>query len=367
MRPRKDLRIVLCCLLLVVLSGCELWPQSTVTSEPQSTTVPDVQLSAPPEVLCRDATQLRLQPVVSEGMLDAPFQWELRAAGADPVLASGEWSSRQRELVIPFPVGQLLAPGEYALSVVWEEEVVAGHEFTILAQGPELTAATLALTPVGPETTNLELPPRIFYLRYEYEFACRGAPFWVTVNYGDELVCSRNIPLPEEHGQGVVACYRQTGAFFEAGEYQATLTLLGGEERTLTFRVGQKPVEMEPVVYHPVCEPATISMGLTPTGEPYRPLERFEWYAQSIYLSAQCRDLPPELGWAARWYRDGEEFRVYEGRRQGAEEGFIWDSITGVERTPFLLPGYYTATLSIADTVPLTVAFRLIPYVPAEE
>ncbi len=367
MRPRKDLRIVLCCLLLVVLSGCDLWPQSTVTREPQPITVPDVQLSAPPEVLCRDATQLRLQPLVSEGLLAAPFQWELRAAGTEPVLVAGEWSPRQRELVVPFPVGQPLAPGEYALSVAWGAEVVAEHEFTILAQVPEVTAATLALTPVGPEVTNLELPSRVFYLRYEYEAACRGAPFWVTVNYGDELVCNRNISLPEDHGQGVVACYRQTGALFEEGEYQATLTLLGGEEWTLAFRVGQEPVEVEPIVYHPVCEPATISMGLTPEGEPYRPLERFEWYAQSIYLSARCRDLPPDLGWETRWYRDGEEFRVYEGRRQGPEEGFIWDSITGAERAPFLLPGYYTATLSIADTAPLTVAFRLIHYVPPEE
>ena len=62
MRTGKDLRIVLCCLLLVALSGCELWPQSTVTNEPQPTTVPEVQLSSSPEVICRDATQLRLQP-----------------------------------------------------------------------------------------------------------------------------------------------------------------------------------------------------------------------------------------------------------------------------------------------------------------
>ena len=218
MRPRKDLRIVLCCLLLVVLSGCELWPQSTVTSKPQPPTVPDVQLSAPPEVICRDATQLRLQPLVGEGMLAVPFQWELRAVDTEPVLVAGEWSPRQRELVVPFPVGQPLAPGEYVLSVAWEEVVVAEHEFTILTQGPELTAATLALTPVGPEVTSLELPPRVFYLRYEYETACRGAPFWVTVNYGDKLVCSRNISLQEEHGQGVVACYRQTGALVEEGE-----------------------------------------------------------------------------------------------------------------------------------------------------
>ena len=238
MKTRKEFRIVLCCLLLVALSGCELWPQSTVTNEPQPTTVPEVQLSSSPEVICRDATQLRLQPAADEDLRSTPFQWKLRAAGREPVLASGEWVPRQRELVIPFPLGQPLPPGEYTLSLEWSAEVVAEHEFVILAQGPELTAATLALTPVGPEVTNLELPPRVFYLRYEYAAACRGAPFWVTVNYENELVCSRNVSLRENHGRGVAACYRQTGALFEEGEYQATLTLLGGEERTLAFRVG---------------------------------------------------------------------------------------------------------------------------------
>ncbi|MEA3307924.1 MAG: hypothetical protein U9Q70_00235 [Chloroflexota bacterium] len=368
MQPRKELRIALYCLLLVLLSGCEFWPRNNVTSEPASTVAPVLQLSSPPAEICRDATQLRLQPVVDDEMLIESFQWELRATGTEPVLAAGEWSPRQRELIIPFPSGQPLPPGEYVLHLKWGTAVVAAHKFTILAQGSELTSATLSLTPVGPRVTSLIRSPRVFYLHYEYESACRGAPLWVTVKYGEELVCSRNMTLPEDHGQGVVACYQQNGALFAEGEYQATLTLLGGEERILAFRVGREPVaEPGTEIYRPICESPSVSMGLTPDGKPYRSLERFEWYTQGVYLSTRCHNFPSEMAWEARWYREGEEIRVYAGQYEGPDEGFIWDSITGVEKAPFLSPGYYTATINISDTLPLTVAFRLFPYVPADE
>ena len=70
--------------------------------------------------------------------------------------------------------------------------------------------------------------------------------------------------------------------------------------------------------------------------------------------------------WATEWYRDGTLVHTLDGAWQGPSEGVVWDSITGQEGAPFLLPGTYTVTFALDATAPLTAEFRLIPYVIPE-
>lgn len=350
-------------LLLALLPACEATssppPVPTTTAPPP----PDVRFTAPPETLCRDATQLRLRPtVVGLWPEEMAARWSLIAVNDEEPLTSGQWTPETGELFVAFPGGVTLPPGEYLLRLETEDLQVGHHNFTVLDAAPQLTETNVALSPDGPPIEAAEDLPYVFYIRYGFEAVCPGSPLWISVSSEGEPVCREKVTLAEERGSDVIACYREDGKSMAAGEYEAILTLMGEEAGSLTFRLGPEPVE--PVVYNPVCTVPFTAMGLSPEGEPFRNLSRFEWYTQAIYVGTQCRDLPPEIAWEARWYRNGEEIRLHEGHRMGSGQGVIWDSLTGTENSPFLPPGAYTVTLTIADVDPLQTAFDVIPYIP---
>ncbi|MGC9398205.1 MAG: hypothetical protein ACP5HM_03615 [Anaerolineae bacterium] len=337
-----------------------------------STSVPSLRFIDPPTSLCREATQLRLQPIFESAWPEGTVaNWEMRPAAKTHVVAEGRWHPKERDLFIAFPEGAPLKPGEYVLTLHVNGTQVAEHAFTVQATAPRLTAVSLALTPEGPTSTVLQTPLRLFYVRYAYEGVCPGTPLWVVVTREGERLVHQNLVLQADQGTGEVAFYLDAGAPFEAGAYQATLTLGGEEERTLTFRV-KEPLDptpqatATPIPPAPICEPPFAAMGLTPEGTPYRPLERFEWYTQAVYVGAACRHVPARTRWVARWYRNGEEVRVYRGRWTGGDAGLLWDSLTGTEEAPFLPPGVYTTTLSLGALPPLEVGFNVAPYVPSE-
>lgn len=365
--------VILACGFLSACAGVGSVRETSTPELEPTISVPNLRLVNPPETLCRDATQMRLQPVIeSEWPTGVVAEWEIHRENEMAVIASGTWTPQERDLYIAFPDGEPLAPDDYVLDVRVNKATIADHTFSVQGVGPRLTSISLAPTPAGPAVAAIADLPRVFYLRYAYRGVCPGASLWLTVKHEEETVCSRNLTLQTGDGEGAVACYRDDGTTFQAGVYQATLTLAGNEGE-LTFNLGEDPereeVEVEteaPVVYNPVCEPPFAAVGLMPDKTPYRPQERFEWYTQSVYVGAQCRDLPPSFIWVMRWYRNGEEVRVYRGRWQGGETGLLWDSLTGTEASPFLRPGTYTTTLALADEPPLEVGFRVVAYVPPE-
>ena len=344
-------------------------PHSTTPVATPTGDLPVLRLVDPPEALCRDATQMRLQPVVEgEWPADAVAAWEIRPEGEIAVVASGAWTPQARGLYVAFPDGESLPPGDYRLQIAVGDAVIAEHAFVIRGVGPQLRALSLALTPEGQALSTLEVRPHVVYLRYVYEGVCPGAPLWLTVKRAGETVCNRTLTLESQSGERAVACYRADGAPLEAGVYEATASL-GGANADLTFQLGAAP-EPTPtptaVVYDPICKAPFAAVGLTPAGGPYRPQERFEWYTQSVYVGAGCQDLPSGLFWEIRWYRDGEEVRAYRARWSGDAEGVLWDALTGTEAAPFLPPGTYTATLTLADEPPVEVGFRIFAYQPQE-
>ncbi|MCD6345654.1 MAG: hypothetical protein J7M17_08665 [Anaerolineae bacterium] len=345
---------------LVLLASCTASPEpAPAVTTP--TPPPGLRFPTASAELCREAIQLRLQPLVDAAWpAELVAAWTLTVAGDDAALASGEWSPEQRDLFVAFPQGAPLPPGDYVLTLRVGDARVGHYPFTVRADEAQLTSLSLALTPAGPGIGHLPDGTRIFYLRYAYDAICPGAPLWVTVSREDETICTRSLSLTETRGEGTVDCYREEGAPLEYGSYRATLTLMGEKVGGFTFLVGEKPVE---TVYRPVCEPLFTALGLTPAGEPYRPLERFEWYTQGIYAGTHCRDLPPQATWETHWYRQGEEVRVHHGVWVGPTEGVLWDSLTGTDAAPFLRHGPYSVTLTLADTTPLSASFRVYPYV----
>ena len=351
---------------LVLLVSCTASPV-TAPAEATPTPPPELRFPTASAELCREATQLRLQPLVDAAWpAELVAAWELTAAGDDAALASGEWSPEQRDLFVAFPQGAPLPPGEYVLTLRVGDARVGHYPFTVCADEAQLTSLSLALTPDGPGMGHLPDGTRTFYLRYAYDAICPGAPLWVTVSREDETICTHSLSLTEARGEGAVACYRAEGAPLEYGSYRATLTLMGEEVGGFLFLVGEKPVATVATVetvYHPVCEPLFTALGLTPAGEPYRHLERFEWYTQGVYAGTHCRDLPPQATWETHWYRQGEEVRVHHGVWAGPTEGVLWDSLTGTDAAPFLRYGTYSVTLTLADTTPLSASFRVYSYV----
>ena len=363
------LLVLVMCGLLSACAGAGSMQQTSTPERKPTTVAPNLRWVNPLQMLCRDATQIRLQPVIEgEWPAGAVAEWEIHRASETAVIASGTWTPKERDLYVAFPDGEPLVPEAYMLNVHVDETTIAEHTFSVQGRGPRLTSISLAPTPAGPAVAAITDLPHVFYLRYAYQGVCPGASLWMTVKREEETVCSRNLTLQAESGEGAVACYRDDGTVFEPGVYQATFTLVGSEGE-LTFRLGEEPKPVateEPVVYDPVCESPFAAVGLMPDETPYRPQERFEWYTQSVYVGTQCRDLPPSFIWVMRWYRNGEVVRVYRDRWQGGESGLLWDSLTGTETSPFLRPGTYTATLALADEPPLEVGFRVVAYVPLE-
>ncbi len=326
-----------------------------------------------PAALCRSATHLRLRPeIASAWPITATATWRLTPADETAMLSAGAWHPDQGELFVDFPGGEPLAPGRYIVHLEADSEIVARHTFTVTATPPTVTALTLALTPDGPKVARLTAETRHFYVRYEYEGGCTGAPIWVVVRRGEATVCKRSFTLTAVAGQGAVACYREDGAPFDAGAYRAALTLMGEPSREVAFEIGPPPTPIPTQTPAPTatpapdCGPLVISAGLTPDGDPVLVRESFEWYTQAIYAGRRCSQLSPATTWQATWYRNGEPARTTKGAWDGASRGVVWDSVTGVITAPFLLPGAYSVTLEIAGAGAPTAAFDVIPYVTPE-
>ncbi len=363
--------ILLASLLLSACGQATSAPNTPAADLTPATPLPSLRFVNPPTLLCRNATQLRLRPIVEGAWpADTVATWDVRPTAETTVIAEGTWTLKERDLFIALPDGTPIIPGDYVFTFYVNDTEIAEHAFTVQATSPQLEAISLGLTPSGPEITTLQERPRVFYVRYTYDAVCPGTPLWITVTREGETILNRDLTLQASQGAGSVACYLEDGGIFEPGRYEATLTLAGGEERHLDFELGKTPEPEEtetPDVQMPVCETPLTAMGLTPGGEPYRPLERFEWYTQAVYVVTDCRNIPDGLRWIARWYRNGEEVRVHRGQWTGDESGVIWDTLTGTEEAPFLRAGTYTTTLSLGGSTLLETDFRVIPYVPAEE
>jgi hypothetical protein len=365
-------------ILLSLLVGCGQ-PMPTRVSTPGPSSLPEVTLARAPATLCRAATQLRLAPQVEGAWRQGDAaHWTLLSEG-DEVLTEGRWRPENGELFVPFPDGETLAPGRYTLALALDDVTLTEHTFAISEETVTVDAFELALTPDGPTTLTLAPGARHVYLRCAYRGACPGAPYWITVRResdaaeAGEVVCKRHGALPAARSTETVACYREQGAPLAPGAYHAELMVMGEAQATLRFDVASPPVTPSPTpsptptaIPPRVCEPLFTAAGLTSQGEPFLTQSRFEWYTQAIYAGSHCRNLRRGTPWEAQWYRNGERVRSAEGTWQGAETGVVWDSITGEPRSPFLLPGTYTVTLTLADTAPLTAELRLIPYIRPE-
>lgn len=370
--------VVLVCGLVGVLSACT----STTPPPPTPTPLvpPQVTFDAAPDTVCQAATQIRFTPkALDVWPITVKAQWTLSREGENTVLSQGEWQPGMGELFIAFPKGEALPPDRYTLALHADGVSLGAHTFAIAEDTAAVTSLGLALTPSGPALTRLPGGTQHFYLRYTYQGACPGAPYWIAVRHGDTLVCSHNATLPQADGTESVACYRKDGAPLEDGDYHAELTLMGRTEHTLAFAVGDAPAptptatatSAPPATPEPppalVCALPFAAAGLTPGGEPFLPQDRFEWYSQVIYVGTQCEGLSLGTTWESVWYRNGVNVRTASGAWNATDgTGVIWDSITGIPRAPFLLPGEYTVTLTLDGSTPLTTTFRLIAYVRPE-
>lgn len=366
----------------LVLIGSLVWlfaacaPTTEAPPVATSLPLPQVIFDAAPATLCQAATQIRFTlTVVGEWPLTGQAEWTLTRAGDDAILSQGEWQPGAGELFVAFPKGEVLPPGRYSVTLRAGNATLGAHTFAIAADTATVTALGLALTPSGPGLTRLPTGAQHFYLRYTYQGACPGAPYWITVRHKDAVICTHNATLPQASGAEHVACYRKDGAPLEDGAYAAELTLMGRAEYTFTFEVGDQPTPTPtaaptptptaaPTPRPPTCAPLFAAAGLTSEGEPFLPQERFEWYTQAVYVGTRCENLRPGTMWASAWYRNGTNVREAGGVWNGQDSvGVLWDSITGVPRAPFLPSGVYSVTLTLDGSAPLTATFRLIPYV----
>ncbi|OPZ83028.1 MAG: hypothetical protein BWY76_02475 [bacterium ADurb.Bin429] len=376
--------VVLVCGLLGALAACA--SNTAAPPIPPPLRLPQVTFDAAPDTLCQAATQIRLTPeLLDVWPITMQAQWTLSREGESAVLSQGEWQPGMGELFVAFPKGESLPPGRYTLALRADGIVLGAHTFTIAEDAAAVTSLGLALTPSGPILTRLPGNTQHFYLRYTYQGACPGAPYWIAVRYGEALVCSHNATLLQAEGAESVPCYHKDSAPLAEGDYHVELTLMGRTQHTFAFEVGDAPAltptatptAAPTVTATPlptatpapalVCAPPFAAAGLTPDGEPFLPQNRFEWYSQVIYVGTKCEGLLPGAAWESAWYRNGANVRTASGvwnETDGA--GVIWDSITGIPGAPFLLPGEYTVTLTLDDTAPLTATFRLIAYVRPE-
>lgn len=353
------------CLAVLLFSGCSVisvTPSPTATLTP---VLPELDMPGAPESLCREATQLRLTPLLRGSWnLDSSTNWHLTAVESGISLATGEWLPLQRDLLIPFPDGQPLPTGKYHVVLETGAQALLTHTFTILADTPELLDLQLTLSPVGPVVARVPDGARVFYIQLRYAGVCPGAPLWLSVSNDLEVICTHSLTLPEMTGEALAVCHRADGDFFAPGAYRAILTLASGSW-TLDFKVGEDPTPTPPPpTYATHCEPLFVAAALDPQYQPLLPNDRFQWYTQAVYVGAACHELPPAVPWLVRWYRQGALVRESEGLWDGGLTGVVWDSYAGSLEAPFLRSGTYSATLAISGTASLTTTFRVIPYTP---
>ncbi|HOV47981.1 MAG TPA: hypothetical protein PLM06_05025 [Anaerolineae bacterium] len=362
MISRRWLTWWLAAMLLAGCAGIPATPSPTVRITP---VFPEVQLPGAPAQLCRDALQLRLEPLLKGSWpAGGSATWTLLGADAETPLAEGEWTPLQRDLLIAFPHGAPLAAGKYRVVLRAETQTLFTHTFEILAATPEVQAMRLLLTPDGPAVERLPEDTRVFYVQFRYAGVCPGAPLWFAVSAGADVVCTQALTLLEMEGEQSVACYREEGMPFAAGVYRAALTLTAPESRQLEFEVGAAPTPPPPPKPAVRCDAPFVAGALAPQGQPVLTADRFQWYTQAVYVGATCQELSAATPWSARWYREGTLLREFEGVWDGGPEGVIWDSLSGDVAAPFLRPGAYTVTLVVSATAPLTTTFRVIPYTP---
>lgn len=366
------------CGLLGLLAACT----STRVPPPAPTPLspPQVTFDTAPDTVCQAATQIRFTPeALDVWPITVKAQWMLSRESESAVLSQGEWQPGMGELLIAFPKGEALPPGRYTLALHADGVALGAHTFTIAEDTAAITSMELALTPSGPTLTRLPDGTQHFYLRFTYQGACPGAPYWIAIRQENAIICTHNATLLQAEGTESVACYRKNGASLEDGDYHSELTLMGRTEHTFAFAVGEPPVPDPTATATPAptatpeplpsltCAPLFAAAGLTPAGEPFLPQDRFEWYSQVIYVGTQCAGLSAGTTWESAWYRNGVNVRAASGVwNETGNTGVIWDSITGIPGAPFLLPGEYTVTLTLDNTRPLTATFRLIAYIKPE-
>jgi hypothetical protein len=274
-------------------------------------------------------------------------------------------------LLVPFPEGQPLSPGAYQLALLWRDVELAIHQFSVSSGQPRIRQLNVSLTPGGQPLQTLRPADEIFYVNYEFQAGCQGAPYWISVlNPSDALLCGINGVLQSAEDRGELTCYRGEGQALEEGDYVAAVTLMGVVTRTLAFSVEAPmptptPTPEETPVPPPVsCGRPFTAAGLTSAGEPFLPLSLFDWYTQAVYVGSACVNLRPGVPWTTVWYRDGESIREARGSWDGAAAGVVWDSLTGSPDNPFLASGAYSVTLQIAD-IPLQATFAVYAYEPS--
>ncbi len=347
-------------LLLLGLAGCQMpvTPAPGPAATPTLPPAPTIRLVEPSRTLCQAATQLRRNPLVMGSWpRELTAAWEILPADDDTPLSTGSWTPEQGPLLATFPESAPLPSGRYTLRLTLADQTVT-QPFTITAAIPQIIQAELALTPGSPAVTELPSGVQHFYVRYSYAGACQGAPLWLTVQQGEQIICTAQIALEEERATDAIPCYQADTAPLPDGEdYQLTLNLMGEQSHELRFRVGAPPVAVTPY-----CEPLFTAAGIAPDGTPLHSSDRFEWYVQTIYLGTHCTTLEPGAAWEARWYRNNELLRTATGQWTNPAVPVVWDSLPG---TPFILYGTYSATLALEGLAPLTTTFQVVPYVPA--
>ena len=354
------------CLWLAACGRATAIPVAVVST----TRPPSVVISGAPEVVCRAASQLRLRVQASADLAADPAgEWVLRSSQGQDI-RQGAWPVRDGAVLISFPEGQSLPPGQYTVYLSWQETDLAQHTFLVDSQMPAIVDLSLSLAPDGPTLSRLPSDLRGFYIGYEFQGGCLGGPYWATVwDEAGEILCNESGVLAGTEGRGAFACYRADGGYLAAGDYRLEMTLMEAAAEVVDFVVEAAPVVPTPTpaptpVIHPVaCDAFFAAAGLTSAGEPFLPLVLFDWYTQVVYAGARCRNLQVGAGWRTTWFHEGELVRERQGKWQGAAEGVVWDSLTGVPRNRFLPPGAYTVTLTLED-VSMTTAFSVFDYEP---
>jgi len=357
--------------LCLWLAACGLSPAAPAvvvsTARP-----PSVVILGAPDVVCRAASQLRLLAQVSVDLTSDPAgEWVLRSSQGQDI-RQGTWPVRDGAVLISFPEGEPLPSGQYTVHLFWQQTDLAQHTFLIDSQMPTIADLSLSLTPDGATLSRLPSDVRGFYVGYEFQGGCLGGPYWATVwDAAGEILCNESGVLAGTEERGAFACYRADGGYLAAGDYRVEMTLMEATAEVVNFVVEAEPVVHTPtpvptsVIQPVVCDAFFAAAGLTSATEPFLPLVLFDWYTQVVYAGARCRNLQVGAGWQMTWYHEGELVREGQGEWQGAAESLVWDSLTGVPRNPFLLPGAYTVTLTMED-VSMTTAFSVFDYEPVQ-
>lgn len=369
-KPRWTIAVITLASLL--LAACTPMPVSFSPVAPPSLPNPELVLLEAPQIVCGSATQLRLQVQSSDNVPAAtPAAWELRTAAGEPV-AQGTWTLRDGAMLVPFPDEAPLPAGDYTVTLRWQEEDLVAHPFSIASPIPTIPSLTVSTVPDGRPVSQLRAGPdlQVLYVNYAFEGGCAGAPYWIVVRDAQgETVCTENAMLETTAGAGTMACYHDDGEPFAAGTYEVEMTLMGEATAAAAFELTTADATATPPptpTPAPLsCEPLFTASGLTPDGLPYRSLKAFDWYIQGVYIGTVCQNLTPETTWRSAWYLRGRLVREANGTWQAAAtEGTVWDSLTGNDANPFLLPGAYTVTLEIG-AVSLEGAFNVVSYASA--